>query len=281
MSFDQEAFLTRAIAEASDAQGDVAPPWARWPEIPHSSIGWRMGYGESWAEIWHEWLARAPSDRGWRLAYLKRHAPAPRTWTRSAVSTYAPELRPRDDDGSLRAELEAAGVIADDVAIVAWERLHGSMPPAPWAGRGERLPATEFRYGARKYDFWARWCARRRAEGTLTEWLAAVGPAPTSWEAVLEAVRDGKAETLEGETYAQAAVLLAAHGLLPAPWSRGEEPAALRGQYDGEVSYTDAWSLWAGYRFDDTSTWEAYLRGQPPAPRGWAKAVKQAGPRGG
>ena len=43
MGFDREACFARAIAEARDEHGDVAPPWARYPEIPAGSIGWRMG----------------------------------------------------------------------------------------------------------------------------------------------------------------------------------------------------------------------------------------------
>ncbi|PCC70675.1 hypothetical protein SAMN02745121_05440 [Nannocystis exedens] len=39
MGFEREAFLARAIAKARDEHGDVAPPWARYPEITAGSIG--------------------------------------------------------------------------------------------------------------------------------------------------------------------------------------------------------------------------------------------------
>lgn len=31
----------------------MPPPWLKFPEIPPSSIGWRMGAGE---DYWLEWL---------------------------------------------------------------------------------------------------------------------------------------------------------------------------------------------------------------------------------
>ncbi|WAS93649.1 hypothetical protein [Nannocystis punicea] len=276
MGFDQKAYLDRAIAEASDAHGDVAPPWAKYPEIPARSIGWRMGYGESWAEVWHEWLSRAPTDRAWRLAYLKRHAPAPRTWASAAISTLAPEVRRRGElEDELQTELEAAGVIGDDVGLVAWERIHGMTPPAPW-GRRKETPAHAVRYGTREFDFWARWCAKRRADGSLSAWLAAVPPAPEAWIAVREAAaRGAPGEPVSASPYERAAVLLAAHGSLPAPWALGEDPASLREKYDEHDSYADAWSLWVSYRFDDAKTWRAYLQAQPRHPEAWAKTVRR------
>ncbi|WP_434421531.1 hypothetical protein [Nannocystis pusilla] len=276
MGFDREAFFAKAIAEARDEHGDVAPPWARYPEIPAGSIGWRMGAGEGWAEVWHEWLSRAPSDRAWRLAYLKRHAPAPRTWTATVISTMVPELRAREAlSEALPAELEAAGVIGDNVGLTAWERLYGASPPAPWGSR-EETPAHAVRYGTREFDFWARWGAKRRAEGSLAAWLAAVPPAPEPWRAVREAVERGTpAEPVSSDVYERAGVLLAAHGALPAPWALGEEAGSLREEFDEHDSYADAWSLWVHHRFDDAKTWREYLQAQPHPPKAWAKAVKR------
>ncbi len=44
----------------SDGQYDelaspMIPPWEKHPEIPYGSIGWRMGYGESYALDWSIW----------------------------------------------------------------------------------------------------------------------------------------------------------------------------------------------------------------------------------
>ena len=53
--------LEAIITESLDEHGDVAPPWARFPEIPNGSIGWRMGAGEGWdATTWQGYLQRFP-----------------------------------------------------------------------------------------------------------------------------------------------------------------------------------------------------------------------------
>lgn len=34
----------------------MAPLWIKYPEISESSIGWRMGYGEAYAEEFYDWF---------------------------------------------------------------------------------------------------------------------------------------------------------------------------------------------------------------------------------
>src|SRR5690606_2937317 len=43
-------------------RGWKLPPLVQHPEIPQGSIGWRMGYGESYAFELHEWRAQLPRD---------------------------------------------------------------------------------------------------------------------------------------------------------------------------------------------------------------------------
>lgn len=260
------------IAEARDDHGDVAPPWARCPEIPMGSIGWRMGYGESWWTLWDRWLSRQPTDRAWRSAYLQRHPPAPRSWVETAYRALAVDAEFEDElDEEQMAQLEALGVVGDDVAMPAWERLHGASPPAPWAS--DASVDTSVRYGARELDFWARWCAARRAAGSLAAWLNSAPPAPKSWNTVREAAARGAApKVVRGGPLRRFAVLLAAHGQPPAPWRVSEAPG--RGEdEEPEASYTGAWALWALYRFDDAATWLAYLRAQGPCPAEWTGTV--------
>lgn len=276
MTDDWQAHLEGQISQAIDARGDVAPPWARHPEIPSGSIGWRMGYGESWLMLWHAWLSRQPTDRAWRLAYLRRHPPAPRTWDRTAIDVLAPDRDAAEDvEAALLAELEAAGAIGDDVAILAWEALHGDAPAAPWIGRGDEATVAESaRYGARELDFWARWCASRRQRGELERWLSAAPPAPPGWQALRDAAARGRADDPTGRSaYERLGVLLAAHGHAPAPWTLGEPPKSLRGKTGDTVTYADAWHLWVLERFDDTPTWRRYLDSQGPIPRAWAGAI--------
>jgi ribA/ribD-fused uncharacterized protein len=55
----------------------MPPPWMRYPQIPLGSIGWRMGYGESYLFTWGDWLASLsePDRRGYAQVF-----PLPVTW---------------------------------------------------------------------------------------------------------------------------------------------------------------------------------------------------------
>lgn len=263
---------------------ELPPPWAKHPEIPSGSIGWRMGYGEGYLMEWHDWLARQPKDRAPRLAYLRRHPPAPRTWSRTVAYVLEPDRDADDDDGdegegdeSEGSEpLVAEGLVGDDVAMGAWEAIHAEAPAAPWA---ERWHASKLgsaaRYGGRELTFWARWCAKQRACGQLDAWLQRV-PAPEPvWEPLRDAVRDGALPggfrpTTEWE---RLGVLLAAHGEAPPPWVLGEAPASFGDRYEDDSSYADAWCLWVYDAFDDAPSWRAYLERHGGVPAEWREAV--------
>jgi hypothetical protein len=59
------------------------PPWAKFPQIPLGSIGWRMGYGEEYWCLWRDWYmaqsrdtrrlvrARFPEPQGWEGFYAR------------------------------------------------------------------------------------------------------------------------------------------------------------------------------------------------------------------
>ncbi len=286
MSDDRHALIDTLIAKELDVHGDLAPPWARYPEIPNGSIGWRMGGGEGWLMMWWQWLARLPTDRAVRLAYLRRHPPAPRSWTRSAMSVIDPDFEDDfEDEGddevadalderrrSLRSELEQAGVLVDDAAIGAW-LLRNDPPRAPWVGEGSVAGAV--RYGARALNFFVRWAVARRAEGRLASWLEAVPPPPRGWRAVHDALASGRAPAaLPRDAREQLAILLAAQGDPPPPWTRGEPPAAIEQQFEEDTTYAGAWSEWATDSFDDASSWTAYLGRCVAAPPEWDQVIR-------
>lgn len=283
----------------SDADDDLPPPWAKHPEIPSGSIGWRMGYGESWLTQWHDWLAKQPKDRPTRLAYLRRHPPAPRTWSRTVARVLEPHDREGDADDededvdvdepepddyaaaneALAQRLAAEGLVGDDVAMGAWEALWGEAPAAPWAAswhRGEL--GSMARYGGRELTFWARWCARRRDDGRLAAWLRSV-PAPTpAWEPLRDAARDGTVPRgwQPASAWERAAVLVAAHAEAPPPWTLGEAPASLREDYADDSSYADAWCAWVYDSLDDRTSWRAYLERHGGVPAEWHDAIARA-----
>lgn len=268
--------------------GELAPPWAKHPEIPAGSIGWRMGYGEGFLVQWHEWLAQQPKDRERRAAYLRRHAPAPRTWAQTVAYVLEPDREDHDEDHEddedgdedLESEqhgaLVAAGLVGDDVAMGAWEAIHGEAPEAPWAmhWHGGKLGSAA-RYGARELTFWARWCAKRRSDGRLEAWLRSVPNAGPAWKPMRHAVRHGAvpSDWSPASAWERLGVLIAAHGEAPPPWVLGESPGSLGERYDDTSSYADAWCSWHYEAFDDRKTWRAYLERHGGIPDAWREPI--------
>ena len=257
---------------------ELGPPWAEHPEIPYGSIGWRMGYGESFLMRWHAWLTEQPRDRAHREAYLRRHPPAPRPWTRTVLHVLATDADDDDDDDDDEGSDDALvteGLVGDDVALGAWEALHGEAPAAPWAAGWTRELPDAARYDARALTFWARWSAKRRADGRLATWLQSVPTPEPAWEPLRDAVRDGAVPLAfcPASAWELLAVLVAAHAEPPPPWERGEAPSSLHEDLDDDSSYADAWCSWVYEALDDGSSWRAYLERHAPAPPQWRDAI--------
>lgn len=56
----------------------LPPPWLAYPEIERYSIGWRMGYGESYIMKWSTWLNTLSPDE---TAEYQKLFPEPVTWS--------------------------------------------------------------------------------------------------------------------------------------------------------------------------------------------------------
>ncbi|MBN1067820.1 DUF1768 domain-containing protein [Clostridium botulinum] len=41
----------------------MAPLWIKYPNIPNGSIGWRMGYGESYSEKFYRWFSKLSEEK--------------------------------------------------------------------------------------------------------------------------------------------------------------------------------------------------------------------------
>ena len=50
-----EELLAKAVAAELAEHGTLVPPWAKYPQIPYGSIGWRMGSGEWYLWTWSTW----------------------------------------------------------------------------------------------------------------------------------------------------------------------------------------------------------------------------------
>lgn len=58
----------------------MAPLWLKYPNIPQGSIGWRMGYGESYAVKFYEWYDALNQDQ--KMEYNQKF-PEPVCWSLS------------------------------------------------------------------------------------------------------------------------------------------------------------------------------------------------------
>ena len=45
-----------------DDEGLMVPPWAKYPNIPLGSIGWRMGLGEDYLHRFMDWYKSSRGD---------------------------------------------------------------------------------------------------------------------------------------------------------------------------------------------------------------------------
>ena len=73
-----DKWLEEAVAKELSTRDDLLPPWQKHPEIPRYSIGWRMGYGESYMMTWNEWARQFGQDQ--LVEYFRKYAPIPVEW---------------------------------------------------------------------------------------------------------------------------------------------------------------------------------------------------------
>ncbi len=55
----------------------MPPPWMKYPSIPLGSIGWRMGFGEAYLDVYHQWISSLTSAQ---KDEHKRLFPEPTCW---------------------------------------------------------------------------------------------------------------------------------------------------------------------------------------------------------
>lgn len=60
-----------------DADGEPHPPWLMYPNMPITSMGWRMGEGEYYNEAFGTWLQSHPREK--LAAYVAKY-PIPPSW---------------------------------------------------------------------------------------------------------------------------------------------------------------------------------------------------------
>lgn len=70
--------ISQTIVEEMTSEGDLLPPWTRYPSIPRGSIGWRMGSGELYIWAWDEWAEQKSQLQ--LVEYFRKYLPIPIEW---------------------------------------------------------------------------------------------------------------------------------------------------------------------------------------------------------
>lgn len=120
-----DELLQQAVAKELATRDDLLPPWLKHPEIPRYSIGWRMGYGESYMWTWDKWAEHFNQDQ--LLEYFRKYTPIPVEW----LDWVANRLGYNDLDDILSGNGEFTGIrwleqqgLADFAKFKAWYDEH-------------------------------------------------------------------------------------------------------------------------------------------------------------
>ena len=230
----------KRLDDLLDAQGDLAPPWARLPQCERDSLGWRMGMGESWLMMWAEFLRRMPADAQTRAAYLRRHWPAPHPWAGAVARVLGwPPIEEQDEDRQQALERErlealvSMGLVASDCAFEAWCALDEWADWSPW----DSSPQEAARDQTRELWFWGR---RQRLLAPERRQPPPPSREPESW-AQCVATPVSEASARHGGLWALAGML--ARGEVCPPWALGLSVSQARDSFELDMGYVDAFGL--------------------------------------
>ena len=142
------------LESALDENGDVMPPWAKFPTIARYSIGWRMGGGEDWRAFFNifertAW-ARRRGARGVPSAPPARTAHVGQLGAETARTRKARRAAPAGRAAPAR-ELTAEGLIGEDACYRRYVELEA--PRLPWSVP-RTTPVKAARYSLRPLWFW-------------------------------------------------------------------------------------------------------------------------------
>ena len=250
-----------------DERGDLAPPWEKFPHYERYTIGWRMGTGEYWMDMWHDFIGQMPPDVDVRLAYLHRHAPAPYSWAKLVQQTLYPLLTKDEGESNeseahqnYLSELLAQGLIASDIAYRTWLAGQNGIH---WPWEHGATPEEAARYATRDLWFWSRQIAELR---TRADWQ--LPTIPLAWITCSSALQEARLATPDLKlgllTLAQ---MLSANQLIP-PWQLGLQLCDFADSYEDDMGFVDAFRLWGMSVFDDSEHLRSYLE-QTQAPAEW------------
>lgn len=260
-----------------DDQGDLAPPWARFPHYERYSLGWRMGTGEDWLGLWHVFLDRLDPAFEARLAYLRRHPAAPFSWADHVHDALHPPPPDDEDDDEVDDELARErrdallqlGLIASDVAYPTWLRQQEGVR---WPWTYAETPEGAARHFTRDLEFWSRQVAALRGEPAWTP-----PPVPQAWQACAAPLAAGEADPLDPARGLLSLARGLAAGRVTPPWAMGLTPEDFADSFEDDMGYVDAFRLWGMSVFDDREHLQRYL-GASRMPERWAAWVADQWP---
>jgi hypothetical protein len=265
---DSDQFYRTRLPEFLDGNGDLAPPWERFPTYDRYTIGWRMGAGESWLCMWHVFLEDLDPAPEARLAYLRRHPPAPVSWADRVyhvLNPSSPDEEWEDEEGPAaerRAALQHAGLIASDVAYSTWlSQQQGVL----WPWKSAETPEVAARYWTRELWFWSRQVAGLRSDPA---WVPPT--VPDRWEPCAAPLRTGEVSSLDLRQGLLSLAQLLSVGQVTPPWQLGLTFADFADSFEDDMGYVDAFRLWGMKSFDDREHIQRYLTATE-APESWER----------
>jgi hypothetical protein len=258
-----------------DDNGDLAPPWERFPHYERYTIGWRMGAGEDWLGLWSVFLEGLDPAFEVRLAYLRRHAAAPVTWAKSVHAVLYPPSRDDDDEDddadadddeervaqARRTALLQMGLIASDVAYSTWLRQQQGVR---WPWTYADTPEYAARYLTRDMELWSRQVAGLRSDPA---WKTP--PVPDEWQSCAAPLATGDPRPLDLDRGLLSLARSLAAGHVAPPWQLGLTIDDFADSFEDDMGYVDAFRLWGMSVFDDREHLQRYL-GATRMPESWA-----------
>jgi hypothetical protein len=158
MSWQQ--FLREGLADQLDENGDLAPPWEKFPQEERHGNAWRMRTGEGWLGHWLLFIESLEPAYAVRLDYLRRHPPAPFTWADRVFKVLYPQTNEEEAAAtSHRNELYSKGLIASDIAFPTWISQQSEIR---WPWEFGKTPEEAVRYRVREFWFASRQIAAFR-----------------------------------------------------------------------------------------------------------------------
>lgn len=84
----------------------LPPPWVTLPHAHPASIGWRMGYGEGFIDLWSDWWDATGYTEAEQVEYFRAWKP-PHAWLEWVICTLWPDVQEEYFD-TLEEDEEAA-----------------------------------------------------------------------------------------------------------------------------------------------------------------------------